>query len=318
MRVRTAGQDAPVRATQKLIAQMSFCSRHPSLTALEIGWRWLFGVPFLLIVQAQFNEILLRVPPESAGLNRLGFQNPWLSSSLLASAAEIYRPEAAHVLRWLAPAGVVIWAIVAGMGRTLVLSRLDRLSAEPARRRVASHIGGMILLQGAWIVLQLAVFCLWYSGVGWAAANHLGSATDPDLLGYLLWLIFFSLGLFTGWALTSWALAVAPILMLEEDRSAVSALVASFRLGKTLSSKLLEVNLVMAIVRIALIVLAMVFSAAPLPFADELGTGSLNVLYVVVAIFYLVGTDYFQVVRLKSFLDLRRVYRGERAAAPEN
>jgi hypothetical protein len=73
----------------------------------------------------------------------------------------------------------------------------------------------------------------------------------------------------------------------------------------------MEINLVMGIVTIMLLVLAMVFSAAPLPFSDQLGPAALHVVAAASAIFYLVASDYFQVVRLKSFVEFWRTYRGK-------
>jgi hypothetical protein len=75
-----------------------------------------------------------------------------------------------------------------------------------------------------------------------------------------------------------------------------------------LSGKLMEVSLVLAIVKIMLIVLDMVFSAAPLPFADELGPDAMHVLYGVVFIAFLVANDFFHVVRMRSFVALWRHY----------
>jgi hypothetical protein len=72
----------------------------------------------------------------------------------------------------------------------------------------------------------------------------------------------------------------------------------------------MEINLVMGIVSLALIVLAMVFSAAPLPFSDQLGTDTLHVVWLAATVFYLVASDYFQVVRLKSFLEFWKMFRG--------
>ena len=74
-----------------------------------------------------------------------------------------------------------------------------------------------------------------------------------------------TLGMFTLWAVVSWALSVAPLLAMLRNLGAGASLAAAFRLGP-LRSKLVEINLVMGIVKIALIVLAMVFSACPLPF----------------------------------------------------
>ena len=71
--------------------------------------------------------------------------------------------------------------------------------------------------------------------------------------------------------------------------------------------------MVMGIVNLALIVLAMVLSAAPLPFSDQLGGDALHVVWAAAAVFYLVAHDYFQVVRLKCFVEFWRTYRGRAA-----
>ncbi len=59
----------------------------------------------------------------------------------------------------------------------------------------------------------------------------------------------------------------------------------------------------MGIVKLALLVLAMVLSAAPLPFSDELGPRAMNAVFALATVFYLVASDYFQVVRLKGFIE---------------
>ena len=53
----------------------------------------------------------------------------------------------------------------------------------------------------------------------------------------------------------------------------------------------------------------MVLSAAPLPFSDELGPDALHILWIAAAIFYLVASNYFQVVRLKGFLEFWKMFR---------
>jgi hypothetical protein len=98
--------------------------------------------------------------------------------------------------------------------------------------------------------------------------------------------------------------------MLLEDCSAVSSLGRSLRLGKAFRGKLMEINLVMGIVKLALIVLAMVLSAAPLPFSDQLGPDTLHWITALAAIFYFLASDYFQVVRLKGFVEFWKMFRG--------
>jgi hypothetical protein len=178
-------------------------------------------------------------------------------------------------------------------------------------RRLRFRPAEMIALQAAWLVLLAAVGWGWFRSMQWAAATHITASGDPDLVGYSIWAIFLSLGFFTLWALVSWALSVAPLLMLLEERSALSALGQSLRLGKGFTGKLVEINMVMGIVKMALIVLAMVFSAAPLPFSDQLGGDALHVVWAGSTVFYLLANDYFQVVRLKGFVEFWKMFRGQ-------
>jgi len=304
-----------LRATQSLVSHMGFVWSHPTLTLVEVAWRWLVGIPILAVVWNQAQKILAQIPPSPAGLDRLDSQNPWLSSELLAEAIGKYTPAVVSVLHWLLPMGVVAWAIVSGLGRALLMTRMNALDPNATRpggsclRRAPGYIG----LQGLWMVALVGCLWLWYSGVAWASSTHITTGAQPDLVGYLCWLIFISLGLYILWAMVSWTLAMAPVLMLMEGDSrpgaAFRALCGGFSLGKALSAKLMEIGLVLAIVKIMLIVLAMVFSAAPLPFSDEFGPDALHDLYVLIAIAFLIANDYFHVVRLRSYVALWRHFR---------
>jgi hypothetical protein len=298
---------APLRGTQSLVGQMGWVFARPSLTAIEVGWRWIFGIPFLAVCWMQAQQILTVLPPEAAGLTGIDPQNPWVASVQLSNAWALYQPHVMDVLRWLLPLAALAWVVVSGLGRSLVLKRLD-----PSFRFRPLE---MILLQAAWLAL-FAVTCWgWFRSIAWVAATHIAPAGEPDLVGYSIWAIFLSLGFFTAWALLSWVLSIAPLLMLLEERSALSSLGQSLRLEKNFTGKLVEINLVMGIVKLALMVLAMVLSAAPLPFSDELGSDALHVLWLAATVFYLVVSDYFQVVRLKGFQEFWKMFRGDGAAS---
>jgi hypothetical protein len=75
---------------------------------------------------------------------------------------------------------------------------------------------------------------------------------------------------------------------------------------KGLRGELVEINLVMGIVKIALLVLAMVFSACPLPFETVTTPGFLAWWWAGVALLYLLGSDFFHVARLVAYLTLLR------------
>jgi hypothetical protein len=298
---------APLRGTQSLVGQMGWVFSRPLLTAMEVGWRWILGIPFLVVCWKQGQQILAVLPPESTGLNAIDSQNPWVAAVQLARAWALYEPHLAAVLLWLAPVAAVGWVVVSGLGRAVVLKRMDpaltaRLPFRPLQ---------MMVLQAGWLALLSATFWAWFRCMGWVTATHITLGAEPDLVGYACWAIFFALGFFTAWALVSWTLSIAPLIMLLEGCNPVQALARSLRLGSAFTGKLIEINLVMGIVNLALVVLAMVLSAAPLPFSDELGAGALHWIDAVAVVFYLVASDYFQIVRLKGFVEFWKMFRGE-------
>jgi hypothetical protein len=75
-----------------------------------------------------------------------------------------------------------------------------------------------------------------------------------------------------------------------------------------LTGKLVEVNLVLGIVRLALIVLAMVFSAIPLPFEADMSGTALYLWWALVTVLYLIANDFFQVARLAAFVQFWRTH----------
>jgi hypothetical protein len=296
---------APLRGTQSLVGFMGWAFRRPSLTVLEVAWRWLFGIPLLLVCWRQAQQIVAAFPVESSGFNSIDPQNPWVAIVQLANVVAYYRSPVLAVLRWLVPSAAIVWVVISGVGRNLVLKRIDpRLRFRPTP---------MIALQAAWLALLALTCWLWFRSMQWVAVTHITATGDPDLVGYAAWAITLSLAFYTLWALTSWALSIAPLLMLLEDRSAISALGQSLRLGKPFTSKLAETNLVMGIVKLMLIVLAMVFSAAPLPFSDELGSDALHFAVLTSTILYFVASDFFHIARLKGFIEFWRTFRGSSA-----
>ncbi|MGB7136221.1 MAG: hypothetical protein WBD46_13085, partial [Acidobacteriaceae bacterium] len=105
------------------------------------------------------------------------------------------------------------------------------------------------------------------------------------------------------------------LLCVLERRSIAGSLRRSLRLGP-LAGKLIEINLVMNIVKIALIVLAMVFSATPLPFEAEIHGSALYFWWVGVTLLYLLASDFFQVARIAAFVELWKVYAAPPSQTP--
>ncbi|MGC9222701.1 MAG: hypothetical protein ACP5E2_02175 [Terracidiphilus sp.] len=297
----------PVRGTQLLVEHMGAILKRPLLIAIEIGWRWLFGVPFLWLCWRQAQEFLAAYPLDSSGLDSIDTFNPWVAAVQISHGISFYEPHVLAALRWLLPAAALAWIAISGLGRGLLLSRLEaRIRFQPFTA---------MIFQAAWLALFALAVWGWLRSIAWVTATHIDVQGEPDLVGYFIWAIFLSLGFFTAFALASWPLTIAPLLVNLEDRSLLSAACESLRLGRGFTSKLVEINLVMGIVKLALIVLAMVFSAAPLPFSDQLGAGAMQLAVAVAMVFYLVANDFFQVVRLKAFLAFWKTFRQQEAGA---
>lgn len=299
--------DGSVRGTQSFVHTLAECWARPSLTALEVLWRWAFGAPALLLVWNLAKRILAENPLNMAALREMTLIDPLRAAETLAEAAAVLMPPVSRVAVWLVPVLLIAWVVWSSLGRTVVLRRVDRsLRAKPATLMVLQTIR----------MAGLAVsFAAWFLWLQWAARvtvrAPLERGSEPNLVGYFALVIVATLGLFTLWAVVSWVFSVAPLLAMLRGLGARESLRAAFRLGP-LKGKLVEINLVMGIVKIALIVLAMVFSATPLPFESVATPEFLHLWWIGVGLLYFVASDFFHVARLVGYLRLWRAY--ERSA----
>lgn len=311
-----AATASPVRGAQSFVHTITVCWHRPLLVALEVAWRWLYGIPAVALVYFQLKAILLAatdgtLDPARLGLDRTLLNDPVgaLSADPLGAAAKfssavaLILPDLTHLATWLLPLLIGTWIIISSIGRTLVLRRADpSLHSRPVT---------LILLQSIRMASFAAIFWVWYSGISWcsryAIKDAIAAGTEPNLVLYCAMVIVLSLGLFTFWGFLSWFLSVAPLLAMVRNLGAAASLAAATRLGE-LKGKLVEVNLVMSIVKIALIVLAMVFSATPLPFQDVTTPGFLAWWWAGVTLLYILWSDFFHVARLVAYLNLWRAF----------
>ena len=274
------------------------CWKRPNLLRWELLWRWGFGIPVAALLYQQGRTIAAAVALNPESLSNFSLSDPMGTGQQLTAAAAALAPLLLRTALWLGPLLMVVWAIVSGLGRSAVLLRLDS-ALRPAPLT-------LILLQLLRISALVAVWVGWYRAIGWAAEATLSSVA-PNLVAWSAWVICLTLGIFVLWALLSWIFSIAPLLAMLEGTGVLRSLARSLRLGP-LTSKLVEVNLVLGIVRLALIVLAMVFSAIPLPFEENMTGIALYAWWALVTLLYLVACDFFQVARLAAFVQFWRLY----------
>ncbi len=290
--------------------------RRPSLTGIEVLWRWVVGIPALWLVYANGRKILAAYTDGTLDVTRLGLDNKLLNdpvgvasadplgaTSQIAHVIHLLSPDLLHLAKWLGPLVLVAWLVASSVGRTIVLRRVDaRLHAKPAT---------LLALQTIRMAALLGSFWAWWACLQWASrvavSEPIAAGGEPELVLYFALAIVSTLGMFVLWGVVSWGLTVAPLLAMLRNLGVGASLRAAWQLGP-LKGKLVEINLVMGIVKIALLVLAMVFSASPLPFETVATQGFLVAWWGVVTVLYFVASDYFHVARLVAYLELWRTY----------
>ena len=292
-----------VRGTQSFVHTFAACWKRPSVTAFEVLWRWAFGAPAAALIAYEAIRVVRETHVDLRVLTRMSLLDPAAAAATLSETAVLLMPPVLHVAKWLVPLLLVAWIVVSSFGRTVVLRRIDR--------RLKSRPATLMVLQAVRSAALLAAFAVWFlclrAAGDIAVHGPIAAGQAPNVVFYFALVVIATLGMFTLWAVASWALSVAPLLAMLRNLGAGASLAAALRLGPV-RSKLVEINLVMGIVKIALIVLAMVFSATPLPFQSISTPSFMTWWYVGVTLFYLVASDLFHVVRLVFYLEMWKAY----------
>lgn len=298
-----AASKVKARPTQSFVKTITWCRKHPSLTLLEILWRWIFGIPAMLLLYRFGSQMLAALPWRETGILQLSVNqmltDPLRGSATIAAFVVLLMPPVLHSATWLAPLLIAMWSVLSAVGRTVVLRRMDpSLHARPMTLLVLNLLRLVPLLLGAaawWFVLSAV-----------AQQTILAPALsggEPQMMVYIGTAIALTLGLFMLWAVVGWVFTAAPLLAMKQDLGAVAAMRASLRLGPSRAG-LIEINLVMGIVKIALLVLFMAFSSTPLPFQSVITDAFLLWWTFAVFALYVLLSDFFHVARLAGYLHL--------------
>ena len=280
-----------VRGTQSFVGVMAEVWKRPLWTLAEVGWRWLAGIPLLVFVWLH------------GGREAFGAPETFLAA--LDVRLEGGHVVALHRAEWIA--GIVWllwWCVLSAVGRVQLLRRLG-----------VSRAGLLRNLPLTW--LRVAAFtcivALWVRTVGiilrHGRIDIAQWSTNPNMVLAFAEGVVLTLLLFVLWALVSWVLRLAPVIAAAQGVGAGAALARVGR-NKELRSKLMEVNLVMGIVKVALLVLVLVFSSSPLPFQAIATKDFLTWWWVGVLVWYAVASDFFHVVRLAGYVRLYQALEG--------
>jgi len=307
-----SGKYAPrVRGTQSLIPIIGRCFRRPSLLLTEVAWRWCAGIPTLWLLWHAYTHIAGTISADQiaqTGIAQFSLLDQIHATYEVMRCVQILWPPIINSAKSLVPLIMLIWAIASGLGRALVLARL-----LPTAQFSISRTVTIILLQATRVTVLTGTLFLWIAGARWSANWAIIQpmqlpAPDPNIVGFISTIIVLTIGLFTLWAIISWIFNSAPLLVIAERRNYLSSLIAAFRLG-WLRGKLIEINLSLAVNKLALIVLAIVFCSTPLPFETVVDGQDLYGWWMFVFAIYFIASDFFHVVRITAYTELYRTWR---------
>jgi hypothetical protein len=283
-----------VRGTQSFVGVMAAVWKRPSLTGIELAWRWTFGVLALGSVWIFAHDAVVAWVLKMRNIGPLLLRGQVIARGTTDALASF----------WPLLGALLVWGGFAGIGRGWVLRRWDR--SLRARR------GTMIILTTLNAFVYAGLLVLWFSLLVAIARRDVWIPMDHGLApayvpGFAM-VVAMTLLLFVVWAATSWILRIAPVLAMALGLGPVASLRAALQLGP-LKAKLVEINLVMGIVKIALVVLVMVFSSCPLPFESVETQTFLMWWWSGVGLLYLIASDYFHVVRAAAYETLYQTHR---------
>jgi len=295
---------------------LKLCRKRPLLLARELLWRWLFGLPLLAVIAREAMRIGADTAAavQATGVDQFSLEFPMRGAVAFSQAWNLLWTPVVHVLVWLLPLAMLGWALAAGLGRNLLVRGYDR--TQPWRP------GPMIVLQLLRAVALVSMVVFWFSAIRWAATFSLAGVTpasetmaEPSLVLYSGLVIVISLGTIAVWLLLSWIFSIAPLISLLERRGVGASLRRSLRLGSPMTGKLVEINVVIGFLKLALTVAVMVLSVIPTAFIVAVQGVWLYLWWAVVTVLYLLVSDFFQVARVVAFVDLWRL--AAEADAPE-
>jgi len=209
-------------------------------------------------------------------------------------------PTIEPVAIWFMPAFALVWVVSAALGRTLWLRRYD-----PSLKSRMPTYALLMLLKLSKLVATLGTWVgCWALALRVAVAIPVERHEEPNLVLLAAMMIGLTLLVFVVRSLTSWIVHLATLIAMVRNVSVRKSIVMAIRAPKALRSQLIEVNLIMGIVKVALLVLALVFSACPLPFSSVETQEFLTNWWIGVGVWWLLASDYFHVVRSVAVLRL--------------
>ena len=83
-----------VRGTQSLLQIQAQCWRRPGLIARELAWRWIFGIPALILLSVCARRLLTILFAAQTGIDQFSLQQPVMAAQIFRASYDAILPAA--------------------------------------------------------------------------------------------------------------------------------------------------------------------------------------------------------------------------------
>ena len=273
----------------------------PALLAMELLWRWSFGLALLALSFMAYAHLRQAVFLSDGDEIALSGQDPF---ALASAAAGLIREAQPLLLRSLAQVftvAAVLWIAAAALGRGIITRMIVRSFASgygvsiapdaPRWRVFATLKFGRVLM-----LLILAIGYL--GGVSIAA---LINPREQNLLASTL-IVFASLAAASVlWSYVNWVLSLAPIFVVRDGLAALDSVVAAIAFVRRSHSRLTAIAIWNSTWRGLAATAISMAAAFSVVLHEALPPWTITVLLALATLLYLVVSDIFLLARLAAY-----------------
>lgn len=269
--------------------------RNPSLLAIEVAWRWIFGAVALALLAfalVRLQHAVIINPEEEAQLHSM---SPELIGQALVLIAYRAIPIALRLAALIVPALLVLWTVAASVGRAAIMTSL--IGQDRAHMRWSAFIGVHALR-------ALSVLGLFggYLAASFGAALFANPENPNYLLSALVFLVMFAITVAL-WMWVHWVLSIAAIYPVKDDASLLVSITSAFQLVRRRPGKLAGVATGNGTARSLVALVFTFFGLLPLPLYSA-APGLLTVIEIIIALAYCVVSDWFLLARMVGYMEV--------------
>ncbi len=293
--------------TSPIRAGFAAIHKNPAIAVIEIAWRWTFGLIgtiFLLLGTRAFVSGLKLSEGDEQALR--GHDPTMIAAALMHILQQggVLQSFFA-ILAAVAIPSAIVWIIAATFGRAATLRRLI-----PSSTINLSAIFGVTAARAAILVIAIAAWYLWMvlCAILTVSADH----ANYSLYVLLSMLALPVIGII--WGLLNWILSLAPILTVQENRSAIQTFHDAVRLIRQRRNRLVSASTWLGLPRLAAMVIALIFVLVALVVIDSVAIA--GIVLTIVTLAYCAFADYLYIVRLAAYAEIARELPIATAATP--